>query len=147
MIQLFFVLFFFFLVSPALLVIVIWNIFSATGTFSRALIKEYGPGVMLFFYQSVIVRNIGNWLVKHEKHRNKQHESISAIIKFLLVMEFYVVLVPLLGYGSIDIISKLSEGDFSGWNESFTEGVSDASRIFALYTLTVALLKNGADLV
>jgi hypothetical protein len=112
------------------------------GLFGRML-----PSLILFLYQSVILRNSVKFIVELEKLKNKSSEIINSLVKIAIVMVFYILFVPLLGMQAYNLIENVLEGDVDEWRRKLAGGICYSGQLFALFIIHIFFLKNGADLL
>lgn len=149
LIYIFFFITFFLLLTPAGIFSFLSFILSDIGAGS-ILVGFFGkmlPSLILFLYQSVILRNSVKFIVELEKLKNKSSEIINSVVKIAVVMIFYVMFVPLLGMQAYNLIENVLAGDIGEWRKKLAEGICYSGQIFALFLIHIFFLKNGADLL
>lgn len=110
------------------------------GVFGRML-----PSLILFLYQSVILRNSVKFIVELEKLKNKSSEIINSLVKIAVVMLFYILFVPLLGMQAYNLIANVLDVD--EWRQKLAQGICYSGQLFALFIIHIFFLKNGSDLL
>lgn len=86
-------------------------------------------------------------IVRREKWLNKGEETVSAIVKYLLIMVAYIFFVPLIGMQIINMISSVIVIDFAEWEQKFVENSVFSGLFFTILIIHLTFLKNGSDLL
>jgi Calcium-dependent channel, 7TM region, putative phosphate/Cytosolic domain of 10TM putative phosphate transporter/Late exocytosis, associated with Golgi transport len=145
----FFILFFFIFVTPASFLQIMIELTQFTGlqTITRGLINQVLPSLIIFMYQSLIVRQTVLFLVRKQELENKSEEIISGLTKFLYIMVTYEFLVPLLGLQVYSIITDTFVGGFERSQSGFANQAAFSGEFFMIFVINLTFLKNGSDIL
>ena len=142
-----FIIFFFLLITPSTFLQIMVEILGVLGVTSvtSGLLSYILPSLILLLYQSAIVRHTVLAIVQREGLGNKSEETVSAMLKYLLVMITYMFIVPLVGLQVYSIITDTFVGDFSGWKNGIANQAAYSGLFFTVYITHLIFLKNGSD--
>jgi hypothetical protein len=103
--------------------------------------------LVLLIYQSAIIRACVNKMIDRERLKNRSLEIISATTKFVVIMYFYMFIVPLVGLQAWAPIIDIITNDLSNWKFEIIEGITTSGVFFTTFIIQLACLKNGADIM
>ncbi|CAG9333013.1 TMEM63A_2 [Blepharisma stoltei] len=141
-----FFIFFFLLITPSTLLQIMMYILEWIGgkELYEALLSQVAPSLILLIYQSAIVRHAVLAIVEREQLPSKSDETVSAMIKYLLVMVTYTFLVPLLGVQVYSAIVTTVDGE-SDWDQEIANHAAYSAQVFTIFVIHLIFLKNGGD--
>lgn len=144
---LFYLVFFFLLVTPVTMLQFLTYFFESIGvnTYIDIFFGQFLPPLILLLYLSVIVRHTTYFIAKQERHLTKSEDISSQLTMFMLVMVTYIFLVPLAGIQVASAFSDLFSADFGEWRESFANNAVFAGRFFTILMIHFTILKTSGD--
>lgn len=149
MLFLMFFVFFFLLVTPAALLQILTEIFKLLGfgDISKGVFSQLLPSLILLLYLSAIVRHTVLAIVRREELPNKSEETVSALLKYLLVMITYTFIVPLVGLQVYALITDTFVGGFEETKSGITNQAAFSGLFFTIFIMQLTFLKCGSDLL
>jgi hypothetical protein len=144
----FFILFLIFL-TPTSMYYIIDDFFTSIGLahFFRSFLAGYLPSLLPMLLHTVILPEAIALVVDLERHTTKSQALSSRLFKFLAFSLFYVLLVPMLGIGAVEIFSQILDNSTETWTVTFATKLMHAGHIFTLYMIHMALLGFGFELL
>lgn len=117
------------------------------GRFFRTFLAGYLPSLIPMLLHTVILPEAITLVVDLERHQTKSAALSSRLFKFITFSMFYIVLVPMLGLGAVELIKQIWENNTETWTVIFADKLMHAGHIFCLYMVHMTFLGFGFELL